>query len=139
MQANKSFVLIEDDEVDILSIKRAFKELNVSNPLVIVKNGQDALDYLEGIQDNLPALIFLDLNMPKLNGIEFLQHIKAQDKLKVIPVVILTTSSNYVDINKSFENYAAGYIVKPMDFTNFKEIIRKVYDYWSICELPKQL
>ncbi len=137
MQPTQSFVLIEDDEVDILSVKRAFKELDIPNPLVITKNGQEALDYIENTQDPLPALILLDLNMPKMNGIEFLQYIKARAKLKAIPVVILTTSSNYVDINKSFENYAAGYIVKPMDFTNFKEVIRKVYEYWTSCELPR--
>lgn len=136
MQANSAFLLIEDDEVDILSVKRAFKELNIPNPLLIAKNGQEAFDLLNGDQEQCPSLIILDLNMPKMNGIEFLKEVKGSDKLKSIPVVILTTSSSYVDINKSFENYAAGYIVKPMDFTKFKEVIRKVYEYWESCELP---
>ncbi len=136
MQTKRPFILIEDDEVDILSVMRAFKELNIPNKIEVVKNGQEALEYLENVKTIKPSLILLDLNMPKMNGIEFLKQIKANDKLKSIPIVVLTTSSNNVDINKSFENSVAGYIVKPMDFTSFKEVIRKVYDYWQTCELP---
>lgn len=136
MQANSVFLLVEDDDVDILSTKRAFKELNIPNPIEVAKNGEEAMARLKDNTAPKPALILLDLNMPKMNGIEFLKQIKSDDKLKVFPVVILTTSSSHVDIGKSFENYAAGYIVKPMDFTNFKEVIRKLYEYWAACELP---
>lgn len=135
MQTTRPIVLIEDDEVDVLSTRRAFDELSIPNPLVIFKNGEEAIEALhtEGIN---PGFIILDLNMPKMNGFELLKTIKEASKLKAIPVVVLTTSSSHLDIERSFQNQAAGYMVKPMDFTNFKEVIRKIYDYWNTCELP---
>ena len=129
-------MLIEDDEVDILSTVRAFNELSIPNELVVAKNGEEALEQLQISNDKLPGIILLDLNMPKMNGVEFLKHLKANEHLKKIPVVVLTTSSSKQDVNLSFENYAAGYMVKPMDYEKFRDLIEKIYNYWLKSELP---
>jgi len=136
MRPNHVIMLVEDDDVDILSTKRAFKELAIPNPLIVTKNGEEALEYLNRKSITLPGIIILDLNMPKMNGIEFLKELKSRQNLNMIPVIVLTTSSNHQDIERSFENQVAGYLIKPMDFNNFKEYIQKIVDYWKICELP---
>jgi CheY-like chemotaxis protein len=136
MLSTKPFLLIEDDDIDVMSIKRAFRELNIPNPLINKQNGEDAIDYLTTPGAELPALILLDLNMPRMNGIEFLVSLKKQERLKLIPVVMLTTSSNRADIDKCFENQAAGYMVKPIDFNEFKKIILHISNYWNTSQLP---
>ena len=135
--SNYPVMLVEDDDVDILSTKRAFKELAVPNELIVQKNGEAALEYLMDSENPVPGLILLDLNMPKINGIEFLKAYKKNDRVGWIPAVVLTTSTNHRDIDAAYKNQAAGYVVKPLDFDEYKDVIKSVFEYWNLCELPE--
>ncbi|MGA2324120.1 MAG: response regulator [Sedimentisphaerales bacterium] len=136
MRSFKPILLVEDDTVDAMTVKRALKDLHVSNTLVRVINGEQALEYLLNSANIEPCVILLDLNMPKMNGIEFLKIAKADDKLKYIPVVVLTTSKADQDRFECFNSSAAGYIVKPVDYKGFVEAIRILDLYWTLSELP---
>lgn len=136
MKNLKPILLVEDDSVDAMTVKRALKELNVTNQLVHSINGEQALEYLKTDNNKKPCVILLDLNMPKMNGIEFLQAIKEDEKLKKTPVVVLTTSNEQDDITTSFRFSVAGYMVKPVDYKKFVEAIRAINLYWTLSELP---
>lgn len=136
MRRSKAILLVEDDQVDCLTVKRALKEVGISNRLDIVKNGEEALKFLESSENDWPCIILLDLNMPKMNGIEFLKVLKGHPDLKKIPVVILTTSRAGQDITDSFAFGAAGYIVKPVDYQEFIDAIITIARYWRLSELP---
>jgi len=133
---NCRILLIEDDLVDIMTVKRALIELKLSNPLDIKENGEEALTFLNDKQAQKPCIILLDLNMPRMNGIEFLEIIKRDDRFKSIPVVVITTSKAESDCIKSYNLGVAGYMLKPVDYTQFVEIMRTINQYWSISELP---
>jgi CheY-like chemotaxis protein len=109
---NKPILLVEDDYVDTITVIHALKEIHVTNQLVHVENGEEALDYLKDPTSDKPCIILLDLNMPIMNGIELLQVIKDNEQLKRIPVVVLTTSKEQQDKLNSFNLGAAGYVVK---------------------------
>ena len=136
MKYLKPVLLVEDDSVDAMTVSRAFKELKVVNQLVIRFNGEEALDYLRDNSNKKPCVILLDLNMPKMNGIEFLKVAKADKDMKKIPVIVLTTSKEDQDKVDSFELSVAGYIVKPVDYIKFVEAIRILNLYWTLSELP---
>ncbi|MFQ6034733.1 MAG: response regulator [Sedimentisphaerales bacterium] len=136
MRNYKPVLLVEDDNVDAMTVKRAFKDLKVLNPLVLTANGEEALQHLRDESNKKPCVILLDLNMPKMGGIEFLKVVKADDVLKKIPVVVLTTSKEESDIVESFKLSVAGYIVKPVDYKKFVEAIRAIELYWTLSELP---
>jgi CheY-like chemotaxis protein len=136
MRNLKPILLVEDDSVDVMMVKRALKDLNVTNLLVQTPNGKEAFEYLTGEGNERPCIILLDLNMPKMNGVEFLKIIKADDELKKIPVVVLTTSRDTEDKFETFELSAAGYIVKPADYKKFVEAMRTIDIYWTLSELP---
>jgi CheY-like chemotaxis protein len=136
MRNLKPVLLVEDDSVDAMTVKRAFKDLRVMNPLTHRINGEEALEYLRDKSSEEPCVILLDLNMPKMNGIEFLKVVKADDVLKRIPVIVLTTSKEECDIMDSFKLSVAGYIVKPVNYTKFVETIRTIDLYWTLSELP---
>jgi len=138
MRNRKSVLLVEDDSVDAMTVKRAFKDLKVLNPLIITANGEEALEYLRNKSNKKPCVTLLDMNMPKMNGIEFLKVVKADDVLKKIPVVVLTTSKEDSDIVESFKLSVAGYIVKPVDYKKFVEAIRAIELYWTLSELPDE-
>jgi len=129
-------MFIEDDDIDAMTIKRAFGELKVKNELIPKLNGEEALEYLTGNGNKKPCVILLDLNMPKMDGIVFLKRIKMDEELKVIPVIVLTTSREERDIAESFKLSAAGYIIKPLDYKKFVDAIRTLGLYWTLCELP---
>lgn len=129
-------MLVEDDSVDAMTVKRAFKDLKVANPLVHTLNGEDALNYLRGRPGQPPCVILLDLNMPKMNGIEFLKIAKGDVKFRKIPVVVLSTSGEEPDIMDSYKLNVAGYIIKPVDYKKFVEAVRTVNLYWTLSELP---
>lgn len=137
MRNLKPILLIEDDDLHAMTVKRALKELKVKNGLVRKANGQEALEYLKNKKEKKPCVILLDLNMPKMTGIEFLKVAKADEVLKKIPVVILTTSNDQEDIVESYSLSAAGYIVKPMNYKKFVEAIRALDLYWTLSELPE--
>lgn len=134
---NKPILLVEDDQVDVMTVKRALKEIRVTNPVVNLENGEEALKYLRDPASVKPCIILLDLNMPIMNGIEFLQVAKQDTKLKRIPVVVLTTSEEQQDKVNSFEWGVAGYMAKPVDYRQFVEVMRSIDAYWTISEMPQ--
>jgi CheY-like chemotaxis protein len=133
---NKPILLVDDDEVDIMTIRRALKEIHVVNPSVSRENGEQALAYLRDSANETPCLILLDLNMPVMNGIEFLQVVKSDDQLKRFPVVVLTTSEEEQDKVNSFNFGVAGYMAKPVNYRQFVEMMRSIDLYWSCSEMP---
>lgn len=134
---DKPILLVEDDRVDVLTVKRALKEINVTNPVVNPENGEEALKYLRDPGNARPCIILLDLNMPIMNGIEFLQAVKNDILLKRIPVVVLTTSKEEQDKISSFDLGVAGYMAKPVDYRHFVEVMRTFDAYWTISEVPQ--
>ncbi|MCG2583969.1 response regulator [Massilia sp. TS11] len=133
---NKPILLVEDDQVDVMTILRALKEIHVVNPVVSKENGEEALLHLRTPGVERPCIILLDLNMPIMNGIEFLQAVKADENLRRIPVVVLTTSEEQQDKVRSFDLGVAGYMAKPVDYHRFVEMIRSIDMYWTISEMP---
>jgi len=133
---NKPILLVEDDQVDIMTVMRSLKEINVTNPVVSKENGEEALNYLHDPESEKPCIILLDLNMPIMNGIEFLQVVKHDVHLKRIPVVVLTTSEEQQDKVSSFDLGVAGYMAKPVDYRQFVEVMRSIDAYWTISEMP---
>ena len=136
MRNSKPILLVEDDKLDAMTVKRALKDLDINNQLVCTANGEEALEYLNNNGNKKPCIILLDLNMPKMNGVEFLQIVKADDTLKMIPVIVLTTSSQQQDIVESFKLSVAGYIVKSVDYAEFTEAISTINLYWTLSKLP---
>ena len=136
MRNMKPVLLVEDDTIDAMTVKRAFKDLKLTNALSLCTNGEEALAYLQDPKNSGPCVILLDLNMPRMNGIEFLRIAKADGKLKTIPVIVLTTSSEERDIVESFRLSVSGYIIKPVDYKKFVEAIRTIDLYWTLSELP---
>jgi len=138
MNTKSPILLVEDDSVDAMTVKRAIRDLHLTNPVVHLINGEEAMNYLGGIDDeSKPFVILLDLNMPKMTGLEFLKAIKSGDILKSIPVIVLTTSKEKQDVMESFELGAVGYMIKPVDYAKFKDVINTVVSYWTLSEMPK--
>ena len=136
MKTKKPILLVEDDYVDATTVKRALKDIKVTNPLHVAGNGEEALDFLKNGNNEKPCIILLDLNLPKMNGIEFLEIAKKDESLRRIPVVVLTTSKDEQDILSSFNFSVAGYMIKPVDYMQFVETIRTLDVYWTLSELP---
>jgi CheY-like chemotaxis protein len=136
MRNSKPILLIEDDNVDVMTVKRVLRDLKIANQLVSTSNGEQALEYLKADGNKKPCVILLDLNMPKMNGTEFLKIVKTDEALKKIPVVVLTTSSQQRDVVESFKLGAAGYMVKSVGYEKFVETIRTINLYWTLSELP---
>ncbi len=132
-----NILLVEDDEVDVMNVRRAFKKANICNPLYVAGNGLEGLEMLRG--DQIPRerrLILLDLNMPKMNGIEFLRALRADEELRHTPVVVLTTSDDERDRVDAYNLSVAGYILKPVTFANFVEAMATLNKYWTLVEMP---
>jgi CheY-like chemotaxis protein len=133
-------LLVEDDEVDVMNVKRAFQKGNITNPLYTAAHGLEALEMLRGSNPpGVPSerrLVLLDLNMPKMGGIEFLQQLRADPHLSKTPVVVLTTSNQDRDQVSAYQLNVAGYILKPVTFTNFVEVMATLNKYWALCEMP---
>jgi CheY-like chemotaxis protein len=135
-------LLVEDDEVDVMNARRAFKKYNISNPLYVAENGLEALEMLRSQNGKLPQvpesrrLILLDLNMPKMNGLEFLYEIRKDEKLRRTPVIVLTTSDEDKDRIEAYNLNVAGYILKPVTFCNFAKVMMALNKYWTLCEMP---
>lgn len=137
MNSNRPILLVEDDSVDALTVRRALHEIHVTNRIDIVKNGEEALQYLQNNNRESPCIILLDINMPRMNGIEFLKEARKKSLLDRIPVVVLTTSKNDEDVIESFKFSVAGYIVKPVTYTEFIETVKTLNLYWTLSELPQ--
>jgi len=134
-------LLVEDDDIDAMNVKRAFKKANISNPLFHAENGLVALDMLRGTGGATkiipkPRIILLDLNMPRMNGIEFLHELRADPELHDISVVVLTTSNEERDKVAAYNLNVAGYILKPVEPERFIEAIGTLNLYWNLIELP---
>jgi CheY-like chemotaxis protein len=136
MRTTKPILLVEDDQVDAMTVQRALKEIKVTNRLDIVGNGEEALTFLRDPGNEKPCIILLDLNMPRMNGIEFLRVAKQEPRLRRIPVVVLTTSREEQDKVDSFELGVAGYMVKPVGYQQFVETMKAIDLYWTLSELP---
>jgi len=131
----KPILLIEDDHVDVLTTRRALNEIDVPNPLVVCENGEEGLAWLRAASEQ-PCIVLLDLNMPVMNGIEFLEHVKRDARLRRIPTVVLTTSDEHEDKLRSFDLGIAGYMAKSVDYRHFVEVMRSIDLYWTMSELP---
>jgi CheY-like chemotaxis protein len=131
-----NILLVEDDEVDIMTVKRAFAKNNITNPLFVAHNGLEALELLR--KDDIPArrrLILLDVNMPKMNGIEFLRELRADPALQQASVVMMTTSNEERDRIEAFKFNVAGYLLKPVTFQQFAEVMSTINKYWALMEM----
>lgn len=134
MKDTLNILLIEDDTIEVMKLKRALLSLNMKHNIIEAKNGELALNYLSNKQ-TLPDIILLDLNMPKLNGIEFLNILKVNEYLKYIPTIILTTSKNKKDLLDCYKIGVAGYLLKPLKYEEYVSKINVLLSYWSINEL----
>lgn len=131
-----NILLVEDDDLDAKSVQRSLKKLNVANPFYRCKNGEEGLKWLQENPDKAPLVILLDLNMPRMGGLEFLEKIRGDGKN--MPVVVLTTSDDEFDIHESYKQFVSGYILKPVTSDKFLETMAAIGKYWSLCELPKE-
>jgi CheY-like chemotaxis protein len=132
-----NIILIEDDEIDVMNVRRAFTKGNIANPLYVANNGIEGLDLLRS--SAVPEdrrLVLLDLNMPKMNGIEFLAELRADPKLRATPVVVLTTSDDERDRRAAYALNAAGYLLKPIGSESFVQLMTALDAYWSRVEWP---
>ena len=136
MTTDKPILLLEDDQVDVMSIKRAMKQLEIPNRLIVKKNGEEALAYFADASCEKPLFIISDINMPKMNGIEFLKEIKSNAKFKQIPVLMLTSSTENSDKFDSYDSGVSAYIIKPTGPQEFTEAIRVINKYWTLSEAP---
>ena len=137
MRSKTPILVVEDDEVDAITIRRSLRDINVTNRIDITGDGEEALELLRDPTYVRPCLILLDLNMPRMSGLEFLRIVKHDAQLRRIPVVVLTTSTDDQDKIASFNLGVAGYMVKPVDYPQFVEVIRTIDMYWTLSELPK--
>ncbi|AXO80432.1 response regulator [Olleya aquimaris] len=134
MQKKLKILLIEDDMIEKMKLNRTTSALQLDHEIIEANNGEEALQLLEN-KDNLPDIILLDLNMPKINGIEFLGILKKDDVLKYIPTIILTTSNNQKDLLECYKIGVAGYVIKPLKYEDYVSKIEKLLAYWSVNEL----
>lgn len=131
-----TILLIEDDKIEVMKLNRVVNSLPAKHTIIEANNGEDALKILEK-KDNLPDIILLDLNMPKINGIEFLKMVKNDDRLTYIPTIVLTTSNNQRDLLECYKAGIAGYVLKPLKYEHYVDKIEKLIAYWSVNELIK--
>ncbi len=136
MEKTLKILLVEDNLIEIMKMKRTISLLKLNHTINEAKNGEEALQVLED-KSNIPDIILLDLNMPKISGIEFLKIIKANDDLKHIPTIILTTSNNQKDLLECYKTGMSGYVLKPLKYEDYVKKIEKVLAYWSVNELRK--
>jgi CheY-like chemotaxis protein len=132
-----NILLVEDDEVDVMNVKRAFEKAHITNPLFVAGNGLEALEKLRsGEIPNRRRLVLLDLNMPRMNGIEFLRELRRDSELCATPVVVLTTSTQDRDKCDAYGLNIAGYLVKPVTFDKFVDLMVTLNKYWMLVEMP---
>jgi CheY-like chemotaxis protein len=131
-------LLVEDDEVDIMNVQRTFRKQNVQHRLEVARDGMEALSQLRAAA-NKPHVILLDINMPRMNGLEFLRELRSDPALARIAVFVMSTSSNPSDKSTAFQFNVAGYIVKPLSSEDFNHSLACLVRFWEICEFPEQL
>jgi CheY-like chemotaxis protein len=136
-----NILLVEDDHVDVMNVQRAFKKLNIDYPLHVAYNGQEALNMLRGSNGKArlssgPLIILTDINMPKMNGIEFINELRKDPEFETTPIFIMTTSNDLNDKSEAFKMNVAGYILKPLSFEKFASNISVLNCFWHLCEFP---
>lgn len=132
-----NILLVEDDQVDVMNVQRAFAKNRIANPLYVAGDGLEAFEMLRaGKVPRERRIILLDLNMPRMNGIEFLRALRADPELMLTPVVVLTTSDDERDKINAYNLNVAGYLLKPVTFINFVEVMAALNKYWTLVELP---
>jgi CheY-like chemotaxis protein len=132
-----NILLVEDDEVDVMNVRRAFQKNKITNPLFVASNGVEALEQLRnGAIPRDRRIILLDLNMPQMNGIELLRELRRDPELNPTPVIVLTTSNDERDRIEAYNLNVAGYLLKPVTFSNFCEVMAALNKYWALVELP---
>jgi CheY-like chemotaxis protein len=132
-----NILLVEDDQVDVMNVRRAFEKNRIANPLFVAPDGVEALQMLRsGKVPSDRRIVLLDLNMPRMNGIEFLRELRADSRLQHTPVVVLTTSNDEKDKIEAYHLNVAGYLLKPVTFFNFVELMAALNKYWTLVELP---
>ncbi len=136
MNNNDSLLLIEDNLIDVMNLKRGLKDIGAKNPLYVCNDGEVGVNFLQDSRNPRPALIILDLHMPHMNGIEFLKIIKASLDWCIIPVIVLTASQEESDLIASFELSVAGYIIKSSNYSDFVKNLSIIYRYWLLNETP---
>lgn len=130
-----NILLVEDDEVDVMNVKRALKKKGLNNPLFVAGNGIEGLEALRGPEAvPKPRVVLLDINMPKMNGIEFLKELRKDESLKNISVFVMTTSNEDSDKIDAYNLNVAGYILKPLSFDTFQAKVATLVEYWNINE-----
>jgi CheY-like chemotaxis protein len=137
MTKSLNILLIEDDAIEIMKFNRVLSTLGLNHKIIEANNGEEALEILK-VKDIIPDIIILDLNMPKINGIEFLKILKQDEYLRYIPAIILTTSNNHKDVLKCYKIGIAGYVLKPLKYEDYLDKIKKTLEYWSSNELISQ-
>lgn len=131
-----NILLVEDDEIDVENVKRGFERASISNKLFFAKDGIEALELLGLNIPPAPMLVLLDLKMPRMGGLEFLQTIRADERWKNLPVVVLTSSKDDKDLVQAYNYNVAGYVIKPINFGDFVDALGKIGSYWALCEFP---
>ncbi|NJL45243.1 MAG: response regulator [Leptolyngbyaceae cyanobacterium SM2_3_12] len=135
-------LLVDDDEVDVMTVRRTFERNDISHFLYVANSGSEALDMLRGTAPDLPTvpahrrIVLLDINMPCMSGLEFLQELRQDETLCNTPVIVLTTSNDDHDREEAYRLNVAGYLIKPIKVKNFDEIMLALNQYWAYCEIP---
>ncbi len=141
MNESVNILLVEDDDIDVMGLKRAFRKLDINNPILCARDGVEALAMLRGEEGfaavERPYIVLLDINMPRMNGIEFLRQLRADEQLRDSIVFVVTTSRAEEDKAKAYALNVAGYIVKANQLDGFLGWVAMLRDYWTVVELPK--
>jgi CheY-like chemotaxis protein len=137
MSESHTILIVEDNATDVMLIRRAFARLNIANPVQVVSDGDRAVAYLSGVdgyadraQFPLPAFVLLDLKLPRRSGLEVLAWLRAQDDLRRLPVVMLTSSRQSGDVNRAYDLGANSYLVKPVEFDDLQQLLGTINTYW---------
>ncbi len=131
-----NILFIEDDAIETMKLQRTVSKLQLKHHITEAKNGEQALEILHSTKQ-LPDIILLDLNMPRMSGIEFLGILKANETLKYLPTIILTTSENRADLLECYRIGIAGYVIKPLKYEDYEQKLQRILEYWDINELVK--
>lgn len=131
-----NILLIEDDTIEVMKLQRTLSKLQMKHNLIEANNGEEALKHLNSAKV-LPDIILLDLNMPRMSGIEFLSILKEDDTFKYLPTIVLTTSQNRADLLECYRIGIAGYVIKPLKYEDYQNKLQRVLEYWDVNELVK--